>query len=95
MSCKRDRFGSRFVVSVSVILGCWLAAGVVHAPAQEGLSHAEDPALSPHLKRIDQDKLLLMELDPVAVVGNRDAGSALNALRQVFTMRPRPSSDSI
>ena len=37
----------------------WLAAGAVQAPAQEGLSHAEDPALSSRLKRIDQDKLLL------------------------------------
>ncbi len=59
MNCKRDRFGSRFVVKVSVILASWLAAGAVQAPAQEGLSHAEDPALSRRLKRIDQDKLLL------------------------------------
>jgi hypothetical protein len=59
MNGNRDRFGSRFVVRVSVILASWLAAGAVQAPAHEGPSHAEDPALSPRLKRIDQDKLLL------------------------------------
>jgi Di-haem oxidoreductase, putative peroxidase len=59
MNGKRDRFRSRFVVRVSMTLAFWLAAGVFEAPAQEGLSHAEDPALSRRLKRIDQDKLLL------------------------------------
>ena len=47
MNRKSDRFGSRFVARISVILASWLAAGAVQAPAQEGLSHAEDPALSP------------------------------------------------
>jgi Di-haem oxidoreductase, putative peroxidase len=61
MNGKRDRLGSRFVVNVSVILAFWLAAGAAQAPAQEGLSHAEDPALSRRLKRIDQDRLLLGE----------------------------------
>ena len=70
MNCKRDHFGSRFVVRVSVILASWLAAGVVQAPAQEGLSHAEDPALSPRLKRIDQDKLLLGDYTLREVIEN-------------------------
>jgi Di-haem oxidoreductase, putative peroxidase len=61
MNCKNNHFGTRFVVRLSVSLACLLAAGAVQAPAQEGLSHAEDPALSPRLKRIDQDKLLLGE----------------------------------
>ncbi len=61
MNRNGHRFASRFVVRVSVILACWLAAGAVKAPAQEGLSHAEEPALSRRLKRIDQDKLLLGE----------------------------------
>jgi hypothetical protein len=58
MNCSRDRSGRRFVVKASVILGSWLAAGAVPAVAQEGLSHAESPALSHRLDRIDQDKLL-------------------------------------
>ncbi len=70
MNCKRHRFGSRFVVKVSVILASWLAAGAVQTPAQEGLSHAEDPALSPRLKRIDQDKLLLGEYTLREVIEN-------------------------
>ena len=37
--------------------GLYLALSIP-ARAQQGLSHAEDPALSPRLKRIDQDKLL-------------------------------------
>ena len=41
MNRKSDRFGSRFVARISVILASWLAAGAVNAPAQEGLSHAE------------------------------------------------------
>jgi hypothetical protein len=61
MNRKRDGFAIRFVMRLSVILASWLAAGPVQAPAQEGPSHAEDPALSPPLKRIDQDKLLLGE----------------------------------
>jgi hypothetical protein len=52
------------------MLASWLAAGFVQAPAQEGLSHAEDPALSPRLKRIDQDKLLLGEYTLREVVEN-------------------------
>jgi hypothetical protein len=59
MNCTRDRFGSRFIVKVTVILASWLATGAIEAPAQEGLSQAEAPALSPRLRRIDQDKLLL------------------------------------
>ena len=39
-------------------------------PAQEGLSHAEDPALSPPLKRIDQDKLLLGDYTLREVIEN-------------------------
>ena len=70
MNCKRDRFRSRFVVRLTVILAAWLAAGAVQAPAQEGLSHAEDPALSPRLKRIDQDKLLLGEYTLREVIEN-------------------------
>ena len=70
MNCKRDRFRSGFVVKVSVILASWLAAGAVQAPAQEGLSHAEDPALSPRLKRIDQDKLLLGQYTLREVIEN-------------------------
>jgi hypothetical protein len=42
-----------------MILTAWVAVGAVQARAQEGLSHAEAPALSPPLIRIDQDKLLL------------------------------------
>lgn len=37
-----------------VLIILWQSA----AGAQEGLSHAENPALSPRLRRIDQDKLL-------------------------------------
>jgi hypothetical protein len=70
MNCKRDRFGSRFVVRVSVILASWLSVGAVQAPAQEGLSHAEEPALSPRLNRIDQDKLLLGEYTLREVIEN-------------------------
>ncbi len=44
----------------------WVAAGAVQAPAQEGLSHAEDPALSRRLTRIDQDKLLLGDFPEAA-----------------------------
>jgi hypothetical protein len=70
MTCKRDRFRSRFVVNVSVILAAWLVAGAVQAPAQEGLSHAEDPALSPRLNRIDQDRLLLGDYTLREVIEN-------------------------
>jgi hypothetical protein len=70
MTCKTDRFGRRFVVSLSAILASWLAALAVQAPAQEGLSHAEEPALSPRLKRIDQDKLLLGEYTLREVIEN-------------------------
>ncbi len=70
MNCKRYRFGSRIVVRVSVMVASWLAAGAVQAPAQEGLSHAEDPALSPRLTRIDQDKLLLGEYTLREVIEN-------------------------
>ncbi len=70
MNCKKNHFETRFVVRVSVILASWLAAGAVQAPAQEGPSHAEDPALSPLLKRIDQDKLLLGEFTLREVIEN-------------------------
>jgi Di-haem oxidoreductase, putative peroxidase len=70
MNCKSGRLGSRFVARVSVILVSWLAAGAVQAPAQEGLSHAEEPALSRLLKRIDQDKLLLGEYTLREVIEN-------------------------
>ncbi len=52
------------------MVASWLAAGAVQAPAQEGLSHAEDPALSPRLTRIDQDKLLLGEYTLREVIEN-------------------------
>ena len=42
----------------------------IQAPAQEGLSHAEDPALSRRLKRIDQDKLLLGDYTLREVIEN-------------------------
>ena len=42
---EKRSFWSPFVLRVSVILASWLAAGAIQAPAQEGLSHAEDPAL--------------------------------------------------
>lgn len=70
MNCKSDRFRSRFVARISVILASWLAAGAVQAPAQEGFSHAEDPALSLRLERIDQDKLLLGEYTLRQVIEN-------------------------
>jgi Di-haem oxidoreductase, putative peroxidase len=41
----------------AAIMGAGLALGAT-AQAQQGLSHAEDPTLSRHLRRIDQDKLL-------------------------------------
>ena len=49
----RRRLGFCAAIALSACLG-------VPSPAvaQEGLSRAEDPALSKHLKRIDQDKLL-------------------------------------
>lgn len=70
MNCTRDRLRSRFVVKMSLVLAAWLATGAVRAPAQEGLSHAEDPALSPRLKRIDQDRLLLGEYSLREVIEN-------------------------
>jgi hypothetical protein len=66
MNYKRARFGSRIVVRASVILACWLGDGAVQALAQEGLSHAETPALAPPLKRVDQDKLLSIPAHPEA-----------------------------
>ena len=59
MKGKNHRFGSRSLMKVSVILASWLTAGTIQASAQEGLSHAENPAVSPRLNRIDEDKLLL------------------------------------
>ena len=70
MNCKRDHFRGRFVVTFSVMLASWLAAGAIQGQAQEGLSHAEDPALSPRLKRIDQDKLVLGEYSLREVIEN-------------------------
>ncbi len=72
-----DQMGRRVPIRIRVGVGLtfavWLAAAVT-ARAQEGLSHAEDPALSKQLERIDQDKLLSGEY----------------SLRQVHRERPPP-----
>ena len=51
------------------MVGLYLAVSIC-ARAQEGLSHAEDPALSQRLKRIDQDKLLKGDYSLRQVVEN-------------------------
>ena len=70
MNCKRHRFGSRFVVTVSLMLASWRATGAIQARAQEGLSHAEARGVAPPLRRIDQDKLLLGDYTLREVIDN-------------------------
>ncbi len=89
MNCKRHRLGSRFVVRASVIFASWLAVGAVQAPAQEGLSHAEDPALSPRLKRIDAQSL------EEAILLHRSEGSEANDVIDAFTNLTRGNQDAI
>ena len=68
-----DQMGRRVPIRIRVGVGLtfavWLAAAVT-ARAQEGLSHAEDPALSKQLERIDQDKLLSGEYSLRQVIEN-------------------------